>query len=235
MTTHSFRPYKVSAAYRAHVALQATWGECAGWRVVESFGDPVREAAQAREAAGLQDVSSMGKFDLQGTDIGDLLADAGRWDGVAAVLRLKPGCALVLTEATDESRVQQVLRATLARAPGCAHLTVVTSGLSAYRLVGPRAREVLSRVTALDVRPDRFGVGACAQGELARVHATIHRADWGDFPGYVLLVGRDVGEYVWTAMQAAGSTLGLTPFGRAAERLLRPVESVKQSTVGTVS
>ena len=38
---------------------------------------------------------------------------------------------------------------------------------------------------------------------------------------YLVLVGREVGEYVWTTIQHAGEKLRLTPFGTAAERLLR--------------
>jgi heterotetrameric sarcosine oxidase gamma subunit len=235
MRSHPFRPYKVGAAFRAQTALHAKWSQCGEWRVVESFDDPAHEASLVKEAAGLQDVSAMGKFDVQGARVGDLLAEVSRFDGELPVLRLKPTRALVLTESLDEARVHDELQAALARLPGCAHVTPVSSALSAYRLVGPRAREVLSLVTSLDVRPERFAVGACAQCDVVRVHATIHRTDWNDLPAYLLLVGRDVGEYFWTTLRLAGSPLGLTPFGLAAERLLRPVESVMPSTVSTVS
>lgn len=235
MRSHHFRPYKVGAAHRAQTALHAKWSECGEWRVVESFDDPVREAALIREAAGLQDVSAIGKIDVQGARVGDLLAEVSRFDGVLPVLRLKPNRALVLTEPDDESRVHGEMRAALARLPGCGHITPVTSGLAAFRLVGPRARDVLSRVTSLDVRPERFALGACAQCDVVRVHTTVYRTDWNDLPAYLLLVGRDVGEYFWTTIRLAGSPLGLVPFGLAAEQLLRPVESIMPSTVSTVS
>lgn len=235
MTMQSFRPYKVGAAYRTQSALEAQWTTCGEWRVVESFGDPVREAAQVRAAVGLQDASAIGKLDLQGTRVEEVLSDARQVEGTIAVLRVKPGRALVLTETTAEGRVRDALAGVVATSPRCAHLTTVTSGLAAFWLVGPRARDVLGGLTALDVRPERLPRFACAPCELARVHATIYRADWGDLPAYLIVVGRDLGEYIWTTVRTAGSSSGLTPFGLGAERLLRPVESIVHSTVSIVS
>ena len=83
---------------------------------------------------------------------------------------------------------------------------------------------VLSCLTSLDVRLEHFRDHACAQSSLAHVHATIYREDWGNLRGYLLLVNRDVGEFVWTTVQAAGDAYGLKPFGLEAERLLRAAE-----------
>ncbi|MEX2304056.1 MAG: hypothetical protein WD733_24130 [Bryobacterales bacterium] len=223
MTTTAFRPYKVTAAYRVHRARSATWAEIGPWRVADSFGDATREASCTRQAVGLQDVSPIGKLDLKGAGTGGVLARVN--DGtITATLSIKPGHALLLTEPGREAGAHETLLGMAGTPAGCVHITDVTSALSAYCLVGPLAVDVLNRLTSLDVRRDRFAQHCCAPCSLGHVHATVYRDDWGALPAYLVLVGRDVGEYVWTAMEAAGSALGLTPFGMAAERLLRAVD-----------
>jgi hypothetical protein len=43
-----------------------------------------------------------------------------------------------------------------------------------------------------------------------------------------------VGEYVWSTIQHAGASLGLTPFGTAAEHLLRDALVLPHEQVVTV-
>jgi sarcosine oxidase subunit alpha len=235
MASDRFQPYKVSAAYHAHLALNAKWTECDGWRMPEAFGNPEEEAGRVRRAVGLQDVSDIGKLDARGTSLDGPLSECEWLDGVRAVLRLKPGHALILTAPGHERQVRHSVAGLFDKSGGCAHLTEMTSGLTALALVGPRAAGVLARLTALDLRSEKFHDKACAQCDLAHVHATIYRSDWGDLRSYVLLVGRDVGEYLWTTIQHAGEKLGLTPFGVAAERWLRDAQMAGRPRAQVVS
>jgi sarcosine oxidase subunit alpha len=221
MAPEQYHPYKVSAAYHAHAALKATWTDIEGWRMPETFGDPAEEAARIRSAVGLQDVSPLGKLDVKGAAIDARVSQCERLEGVRAALLHKPGHALVLTAPRRESIVRDAAAGVFAGSPGCVHITDVTSALSALALVGPRATELLAGLTSIDLRPRTFGDRTSAKCNLAHVHATIYRSDWGEVPAYLVLVGREVGEYVWTTIQHAGEKLGLTPFGTAAERLLR--------------
>jgi len=220
MATSLFRPYKVSALSRTHQVLGARWVEEGEWRIPESFADPSVEAEQVRQGVGLQDVSAIGKLDLKGREVERFLAGFLPKNHLS-VLRLRPDHVLLLTPPGHEGQVAEALERALSQAPCCAHLTDVTSALSAFALVGPRAGEVLARLTSLDLRDHAFPHGACAQGGLARVHAIIRREDWGQFPAYCLLLEREHGEYGWEAIRTAGASLGLVPFGLAAERLLR--------------
>jgi sarcosine oxidase subunit alpha len=224
MSADLFRPYKLSAAYRVHRALNARWTECCGWRVPAAFGEAEAEASDVRRSVGLQDVSWLGKLDIKGTSVEAYRSACERVDDVRAVLPLKPGHALVLTTPGQEMQTIDALVGVFDRAPGCMHVTETTSGLAAFALVGPQSGTVLSCLTSLDVRPEHFRDHACAQSSLAHVHATIYREDWGNLRGYLLLVNRDVGEFVWTTVQAAGDAYGLKPFGLEAERLLRAAE-----------
>lgn len=221
MAREQYQPYKVSAAYHAQAALKATWTDVEGWRMPETFGDPADEAARTRRAVGLQDVSAVGKVDVKGTAVDSRVSECERLEGVRAVLPQKPGHAMILTAPRREAAVADAVADVFAGSRGCVHITDVTSGLSAFMLVGPHAADVLAGLTSIDLRPRTFADKTSVTCSLAHVHATIYRSDWGDVPGYLLLVGRDVGEYLWTTIQHAGEKLGLTPFGTAAERLLR--------------
>jgi sarcosine oxidase subunit alpha len=190
------------------------------WRLPESFADPEVEVEQVRQGVGLQDASAIGKLDLKGREVERFLAGFLPKNHLS-VLRLRPDHVLLLTPPGHEGQVAEALERALSQAPGCAHLTNVTSALSAFALVGPRAREVLAKLTSLDLRPHAFPDGACAQGGLAKVHAIILRQDWRLLPAYRLLVGREHGEYVWEVICEAGAEFSLVPFGLAAERLLR--------------
>ena len=234
MAADPYHPYKVSAAYHAQAALKPKWTEIDGWRMPETFGDPGEEAVRIRTAVGLEDVSPLGKLDLKGAAIDRRVSECERLEGVLATLLHKPGHALVLTAPRRESMVRESLAGVFDGAGGCVHITDVTSTTSAFALVGPRATELLAGLTSIDLRPRTLGDRTSAKCTLAHVHATIYRSDWAAIPGYLVLVGREVGEYVWSTIQHAGATLGLTPFGTAAERLLRDAVVVPHDQVVTV-
>ena len=220
MATVPFRPHKVSTLYRTHLALGARWVENGEWRLPEAFADPQLEAERVRQSVGLQDVSATCKLDLKGRDIETLLA------GLASatqlyVFRLRPDHALLHTPPARQGEVAEELLRALSQEPCCAHLTDVTSALSAFALVGPKAGGVLAKLTSLDLRPQAFADGACAQTAVAKVHAIMIRQDWGRLPAYRLLLDRSYAEYAWEAIRQAGESLGLVPFGLAAARLLR--------------
>ncbi len=178
------------------------------------------EAERVRQAVGLQDVSAIGKLDLKGRDVERLLAGVAPQDHFS-VLRLTPEHVLLLTLPGHQGQGAELLLQALRQAAVCAHLTDLSSALSAFALVGPRAREVLAKLTPLDLRPQAFPDGACAQGGLAKVHFVLLREDWGQLPAYRLLLGREDAEYGWEVIRQAGESLGLVPFGLAAARLLR--------------
>ncbi|MBI4240341.1 MAG: hypothetical protein HY613_01385 [Candidatus Rokubacteria bacterium] len=216
----TFRPYKVSALYRVQLALGARWAEDGEWRLAEAFADPARETEGVRQGVGLQDVSAIGKLDLKGREAEQFLGVAPLENQVS-VVRLRPDHVLILTPPGRQAQVSERLLQVLSQAPCCAHVTDVTPALSALALVGPRAAELLSKLTALDLRPQAFPDGSCAQTGFAQVHAIILRKDWGQLLAYTLLLGREHGEYGWEVIQQAGANLSLVPFGLTAERLLR--------------
>lgn len=235
MQAAAFTPIRRTALHEVHELLGVVWSEEDGWRIPRSYTAPEAEAAGVREGIGLLDASALGKLALRGRDAAAILGGSGngRLNGLARRLRLEgeaPVAALALPLAPDEwllltapgdaGRLAARLADRLAGA--CAHLTDLTSAFAALRVAGPRAPELLPRLLPLDLSPEAFPNLAIAQGPLAKVRAIVIREDPGPHPGYLLLVARDVAEYVWGAVLEAGRELGLGPVGTAALPLLGP-------------
>jgi heterotetrameric sarcosine oxidase gamma subunit len=88
-------------------------------------------------------------------------------------------------------------------------ITDVTSIYSAILLAGPKSREVLQKLTTLNVSEKAMPVGAARQTRLAHVNATILRGK-----GFLILNTRDVAEYVWQGLLHVGAH----PFGMVAQQ-----------------
>ena len=88
------------------------------------------------------------------------------------------------------------------------YVTDVTSVYKQFLLAGPRGRDVLRKLTSLNVSklPDL----ACAQASLAHVHALVLRQDLGSVPAFHLLTTRDYAESVWESLLHAGAEFGIT-------------------------
>jgi glycine cleavage system aminomethyltransferase T len=156
------------------------------------------------------DVSWIGKLDLKGEGLNtapDLPAGARSWHlGVTHYL-----------VTCESGRMPPELR--LPGQPGV-YATDVTSVFAALLLAGPRSRQVLRKLTSLNVSDAALPEGGCGQASLAHVHAAMLRRDLAGVPGFLLLVSREYGESVWEAVLHAGHEFGLQPFGLEALRQL---------------
>src|SRR5262249_13721713 len=104
---------------------------------------------------------------------------------------------LLIIEPGTVATVEQALNRQVGVGNGCAHLTNVTSALAAVQLVGARSRDLLCKLTALDLSLPQFPDLTCAQGGVAQVHALVVRADVGDELAYEVYCEREFAEYLW--------------------------------------
>ena len=88
-------------------------------------------------------------------------------------------------------------------------------------LAGPRAREIMARVTDLDVSREAMPYLAAVEGAVAGIPAIILRIGFVGEVGYEIHVPADYGAHLWDALMDAGRDLGLRPFGVEAQRVLR--------------
>ncbi|HEY1237379.1 MAG TPA: sarcosine oxidase subunit gamma family protein [Solirubrobacterales bacterium] len=199
----------------------ANFEERNGWRVATSFRLAPDELETIRVAAGIVDRSDMGKVELQGTPdaVGSLLASVvpGGPPGAGETADLdggliwlsSPDRALALCEPSETTDLLGFLESVCADSPHCG-VVEVTAGFAAIELRGPRARELLERLTAIDVRGSALPVGGVRAGAVAEVPSTLLRVDDA---GYLILVSSQEAPDAWEIVVDAGGPLGARPVG----------------------
>jgi len=177
-----------SGLHRCHLEAHAELKTFSGWQLPAWYTNPSSELEQVRASAGISDVSYLSKLDLRGA--------AGEFSPPARLWKLTPTHALV-TSPLPIPFVES------------SFVTDVTSIYSAILLAGPKSREVLRKLTTLNVSDGAMPEGAARQTRLAHVNATILRSE-----GWVILNTRDLAEYVWRTLLHVGAH----PFGMVAQQ-----------------
>ena len=104
--------------------------------------------------------------------------------GTQHALWLGPDEVMLLVEAGAESQLATSMQKSLSGASGS--IVDVTDGLCALSLSGKHVRDVLAKGCQIDLHPNQFGAGACAQTLLSHAGITLVCLDEDTF----LLIGR---------------------------------------------
>jgi sarcosine oxidase subunit alpha len=233
-------PVRRTPMHRWHQAHGARWIDAGQWKRPEGYGDPADEVRAVRTSAGLIDVSTLGKIEVIGPDAAELLervyinqwADlaAGRArygvmcteegivydDGVGA--RLGPQHFYLTATTGNAEGVFQWLELWRATWRLSAVVLNRTSAFAAMNLAGPRARDVLAGLTALDLSSTAFPYLAAREREVAGVPCRLLRIGFVGELGYEIHCPSAYGLHLWEAILAAGE---VKPFGVEAQRVLR--------------
>lgn len=243
LATPQHEPVKVTPLHHLHVALGATWMDMGPWKRPLLYTSVEAECRAVRLRVGLIDVSTLGKLDIKGKDaavfldwihpnrfsdmkVGRtryrlMLDDAGIILDDGTVTRLGPEQFFLTTGSGSLELVAQWLDWWLAGGSRCVHVTDVTGALAAINLAGPRSREVLLRLTDLDLSPEVLPYLAAVQGKVAGIPVLILRIGFVGELGYEMHCLAEYGEYLWEALLEAGRESGIIPFGVEAQRVLR--------------
>jgi sarcosine oxidase, subunit alpha len=238
-----FEPAKRSSIHARHRELGANVMWAGDWRRAYDYGDPKAEAMAVHNAAGLIDVSTLGKLIVRGPDAGEFLdrlypnrfsnlkdgrirygvitSDSGRVMDDGTICRLDDDSFYVTTTSSGAGAIYDWFTWWLADWQLDVHITDVTQGLSAINLAGPRAREIMGRVTELDCSAEGFTYLDGKQAEVAGVPCLILRIGFVGEVGYEIHCPAAQGEHLWDALMDAGREFGITPFGLEPQRLLR--------------
>ncbi len=251
---------KRTPLYEAHIVLGARMVEFGGWEMPVQYTSILEEHRAVREKVGMFDVSHMGDLIIRGegaedslreiltNDIKDLALGKGIYAHVlneqgkimddTFTFRVSLDTYLLIPNA---SHAQQIYGWVRDHVRG-AEVTNVSERVAAIALQGPRAAEVLQRLTDKDLKsvkrlysdivdlkvpspsgserflPDILNFPAPPPGA---TQSYVTRSGYTGEDGFEILVESGAAVAVWNALLSAGKDLGLMPCGLGARDLLR--------------
>lgn len=177
-----------------------------GWNVAVEYRSP-----PVSDVAGWADMSHITKLEVQGA--GETIDAAAGFPLPFGTAMRQDGawwCRLTATRAlVVGAHPSPSIRERLTAADGV-KVVDVTTNFAAITLLGPLAREVFARFSAIDLRPQVTPPGALRPGSIARQPGILIC----EVPDrYLLLFGWATGEYVWSVVADAGYHLCGRPIG----------------------
>ncbi len=243
----NFEPVRHSPMQPWHEQTGAEPLVAGAWIRPDHYGDPHAEVRNVRENVGIIDVTPLGKLDLRGPDVPELLnlLYVNKWsnlevgkvrygvmcaedgvildDGVTG--RLGPGHYLMTTTSSGAATVYEWVEDWLQtyHPEWQVHVTPMTSAYASINIAGPNSRELLSRVAdSVDLSSDAFPYMNVRTGAVAGVEGCfMWRIGFTGELSYEIHVPSSYGLYVWETLMDRGADLGIEPFGVEAQRILR--------------
>lgn len=222
--------------YDAHVALGARMVPFSGWQMPIQYRGILEEARAVRSAAGVFDVSHMGRLDIRGTgsaafldqvfssSVPRLRVGRGRYgvicneeggiiDDCILYRRGEQRFLLVPNAANAAAVVAWLTR----WAPGRARVAIEdrTSESAMLALQGPRAAAILAALTPTALAPVR--PFAAVEATIAGAAGSLARTGYTGEDGFELIVPQGTATEVWGALVQGGAV----PCGLGARDVLR--------------
>jgi sarcosine oxidase subunit alpha len=236
-------PAQRSSIHHRHKELGGRMMWTGTWRRPHSYGDVEAEVQAVHGAVGLIDVSTLGKLLVIGPDAGEFLerlypnrfgdmkagriryavlnTDAGRIMDDGTIARLSDDAYYVTTTSTGAGAVVEWFEWWNAVWGMDVQIADITGALAAVNVAGPRARELMSRLTDLDISNEALSYLDARQGKIAGVPSLVLRIGFVGELGYELHFPSPYGEFVWDTILERGEDLGIRPFGLEPQRILR--------------
>lgn len=211
-----------------------------------SWGPVLAEARAVRNTVGLTDVSSLGKFDVQGPDAatfldriyantfstlpvgraryGLMLREDGFLFDDGTTSRLAVDRFVVTTTTQKAADVLETMEWHLQTVwPELdVTLTNIADHWAQFALAGPRSREVLEKVVdGFDLSNSAFPFMAARPARIAGVSGRLFRISFSGEMAYEIAVPATTAEPVWCAILDAGRSAGIAPYGLDALNLMR--------------
>ncbi|TAJ10249.1 MAG: glycine cleavage system aminomethyltransferase GcvT [Nitrospirae bacterium] len=229
---------KRTPLYDRHVAAGAKLVDFAGWEMPIQYSGVVDEYQTVRTAAGLFDVSHMGRFTVEGRDalaflqkvvtsnVAPLAVGAAQYSMVCNptggimddifIYRLTTTRFLLCINASNRDKVFAWF---CAKAPqGDVRLSDESDELAQIALQGPQAPSILM---ALCPAADTLKPRQCLETDVLGAHGVVSRTGYTGEVGYELYLPSPSAKTVWDALMKAGASAGLKPCGLGSRDLLR--------------
>lgn len=230
---------KSTPFFDQHVALGAKMMEFAGYTMPVSYRSINEEHHAVRTGVGVFDVSHMGEFKISGPQAFDLVQRVTSND----ISKLSPGKAqyncmpnetggivddLIVYQMAEEDYLLVVNASNInkdwewitSHNQFEATMSNLSDEIALLAVQGPKATEVLQRLTALDLGTIpfyHFAVGTLADVEQVIISAT----GYTGAGGFELYIDKNHAAKVWDALFEAGQPEGIQPIGLGARDTLR--------------
>ncbi|OYW66372.1 MAG: aminomethyltransferase [Hydrogenophilales bacterium 16-64-46] len=243
-----FSPERRTPMHQRHAAAGAVWMPAGVWQRPEYYAraGETREACiqgevlAVRQGVGIIDVGTLGKLEIRGPQAAEFLErvylskyaglkvgmtryavmcdEAGVVIDDGVIARLADDHFYFTTTTSGAAAVYRELgRWNTLWQLDCG-IVNLTGAMAAMNLAGPKAKAVLAGLTDVDLALPFLAV---REGRVAGVPARLMRVGFVGEWGVEIHVPADYGTAVWDALIAAGTPLGIRPFGVEAQRLLR--------------
>ncbi len=231
---------KRTALFDGHVACGAKLVDFAGWEMPIQYSGVVDEYQAVRTAAGLFDVSHMGRILVAGpgslaflqrvttNDVAKIAVKQSQYSMVCNshggikddvfIYHVEPYQFLVCVNASNREKILDWMREQIKHGQGC-RLEDRSVDLAQLAIQGPQARSILERVGV----PDIAGLKPrhCLEAKLIGASCLITRTGYTGEPGYELYLPADHAPLLWNELLGRGRAAGLKPAGLGARDLLR--------------
>ena len=240
----NMEPVQTTPIHQWHLDQGAHMMVAGLWLRPNHYGDPAAEALCVRDRVGLIDVSPLGKLQLTGPGVPELLERIyiNQWrdlrvgrvrygvmcndegvvlnDGVCAHLRKDTW--YMTTTSTGATTIFEWLQWWLQSGWGeGVHLTDLTDTYSAFNLAGPQSRAVLEKLTERNLANKAFPYMRIRSAKIADVTCLLLRIGFTGELSYEVHCPSGYALHVWEALMDAGREFGIVPFGVEAQRILR--------------
>jgi heterotetrameric sarcosine oxidase gamma subunit len=201
----------------------------------------VEEQRATRETVALYDQTSFSKLLLQGRDAlavlqrlcaneidialnrmvySAMLNERGGFESDLTVIREKPDRFMIVTGSAQATRDMDWIARHIAPAEH-AVLTDVSAMFCVLSVMGPKARELLARVSPDDLTPESLKFSHTREIDIGFARVRAARMSYVGGPGFELYVPVEMTRHVYLALHDAGADLGLKNAGYYALDALR--------------
>ncbi len=204
-----------------------------------------RECLAVRKSVGMFDASTLGKIDIQGKDAVWLLnmLYTNAWDKLAigncrygvmlnehgmimddgVTARLGENHFHMTTTTGGAARIMDWIELWLQTEwpEKEVYATSVTEQWTVVTIAGPKARDVLAKLTDINLDNENFPFMSVQNGKVAGIDARLFRITFSGELSYEINVPARYGLALWQAVAGAGEEFGIIPYGTETMHVLR--------------